>query len=378
MARTKTVSQNIALFSSQGADSTGSFAGVLNSFPFLNVTSLDFDWSQNKSDVVTYSKLASRDRIAIESPVANLGFSYYLGAGLNEQFLGLYMQGDQSTLKWILERNENRNYFIFVSPEGSDAEGLSGATSGCGVVGIGNGFLNSYSIEGTIGDFPTVSVSVAGLNIKGYTGGDNQDIPGVNPINGNEITGNTFTIPTVLGISDVEGYYTSLTGLPFSLYPAVIKPGDVFVDISTAGGLFYNYSSTDVQSFRVGFDLNRQPLNKLGSRFSLSQEIQYPINVNFEVTMIAKDIGTGSLSNFLCNTGLYHAKVGMNYTSCGTGTATEVFGFTLRNISLEGQSWSTQAGSDPQTVTTTWIGQIGGTGDLLNGLFMSGYLPLND
>lgn len=364
MARTKTVSQNIAVLvgptPATGAHITGSIT------PLVGITSLDYSWSQNKQDVITYGKLASRERVAIDPPEVPLNITYYLGAGYNEKKIGLNA-GDaptQSALKYILDKTQDeKNYFIFVAPEGADAEGLSGATSGISVVGIGNGFVNSYSIEASIGDFPTVSVGIQSLNVKTYTGGANQNIPAVDPTTGLEITDRTFTIPNVF----VTGYGTG-TGV---IEPYVIRPGDITLDLATAGGLFYDYSTADVQSFRVSFDLNRQPLNKLGSRFSISREIQFPVNVNFETTMLAKDLITGSLASFLCQTGGYNAVVNLKYNSCA-GTGSNAFRIELKNISLEGQQWSTQAGSDPQTVTTTWIGQLGGTGDLTNGLFLSG------
>lgn len=376
MARTKTVSQNISLFCSDGGATTAYGTNII--FPILNLTSLDCGWSQEKQDVVALGKLASRTRIPVNSPEVPLSFSYYIGGGSNEALLGFYSFGDQSALKFMLESQYegDKNYFIFIAPEGADSEGLSGASSGVGVIGIGNGFLSSYSIEGSIGNFPTANVSVIGLNMNTYTGGVNQVSPAVNPIDGTPITGFTFTIPTVL---DNQGVHDNLVMTsPFLSEPYCIRPGDISIDISNAGGLFYNYSSADIQSFRVGFDLNRQPLNKLGSRFSISQEIQYPVNVNFETTILAKDLNSGSLSNFLCQTGLYDARIRMNYNTCGTGATTEAFGIRLKNISLEGQSWSTQAGSDPQTVTLTWVGQVGGPGDLQNGLFLSGYVPLNN
>ncbi len=369
MARTKTVSQNMAFLA--GHFPSVSYSGAAQNL--LNIISVDHSWSQNKQDVVTYSKLASRDRIAVEAPEIPINISYYLSDGLNEEMLGFNVsEPSQSTFKYILDSTQNdQNYYIFVAPEGADAVGLSGGTSGIGVIGIGNGFINSYSLEASIGDFPTVSVGIQGLNIKTYTGGMNQPIPAVDPITGLEITGVYFTIPTILDNASFGN------GVDVPTSPFVIRPGDITLNLSSAGGIFYNYSTADVQSARVSFDMNRQPLNKLGSRFSISREIQYPINVNFEVTMIAKDLVTGSLSDFLCSTGKYNASLSFKYNQCGTGTAQEAFGITLRNISLEGQQWSTQAGSDPQTITTTWVGQIGGSGDLQNGLFMSGWNPMN-
>lgn len=344
---------------------TGSVGG--NSMAnLINLTSIDHGWSQNKQDVVTYSKLASRDRIAIDPPEVPLNFTYYLGAGYNESIIGFSVDAtvsNESSLKFLLDKTQDqKNYYIFIAPEGADAEGLSGSSSDIAVIGIGNGFVNSYSIEASVGDFPTVSVGVLGLNVKTYTGGVNQPIPAVDTTNGQEITGQTFTVPTI----EHYGVPNAVGGEPY-----VIRPGDISVDLSSAGGLFYDYSLADIQSVRIGFDLNRQPINKLGSRFSVSREIQFPINVNFETTMLAKDLQTGSLANFLCSTGLYNASVNFRYNTC-FGNGQTAFIAELRNISLEGMQWSTQAGSDPQTVTTTWIGQIGGSGDLANGLFMSG------
>lgn len=365
MARTKTVSQNIAVLVGP-TPATGLQTGIA---PLVGVTSLDHSWSQNKQDVITYGKLASRERVAVDPPEVPLNITYYLGAGYNEKKLGLNA-GDystQSALKYILDKTgDEKNYYVFVAPEGADAENLSGASSNIGVIGIGNGFVNSYSIEASIGDFPTVSVGIQGLNVKTYTGGQNQPIPAVNPTTGLEITGVNFTIPNI----SVTGYGAS-TGGGAAFEPYVIRPGDITLDLSSAGGLFYDYSDADVQSFRVSFDLNRQPLNKLGSRFSVSREIQFPVNVNFETTMLAKDLRTGSLATFLCQTGGYNAVINLKYNTC-SGNGTNAFRIELKNISLEGMNWSTQAGSDPQTVTTTWVGQIGGTGDLNNGLFLSG------
>ncbi len=363
MARTKTVSQNMALFASV-YHATGDNA-VGNQL-LLGVTSLDFGWSQNKQDVITYGKLSSRERVTVDPPEVPLNFTYYLGAGYNELALGFYVDSyspENSAIKYFLDKtSDQKNYYVFIAPEGADAEGLSGASSGIGVIGIGNGFVNSYSIEASIGDFPTVSVGVQGLNLKTYTGGVNQPIPAVDPVTGLEITGKYFTIPTVENNWITEPY--------------VIRPGDISVNLSNAGGLFQNYSLADVQSVRMSFDLNLQPVNKLGSRFSTSREIQFPIAVNFEATILAKDVTTGSLSQFLCQTGGYNANVSFRYNDC-SGNGTESFGYLLKNISLEGQQWSTQAGSDPQTLTTTWVGYIGGTGDTVNGLFMSGATPMS-
>lgn len=355
MARTKTTSQNIALLVGP-TPATGHQTGTSAPEPLWALSACDWSWSNPKQDVLHYGYLAARERVTLDPPEVTLNFSYYVTSAVNEDILGFNTNGTESALKYFLNKTEDeKNYFIFIAPEGADAFGLSGADTDIGIIGVGNGFLNSYSLEAAVGDFPTVSVGVQGLNFKTYTGGYLQDIPAVNPTTGLEITGRKFTISTISGRS-VEN---------------VLRPGDITVDLSTAGGIFYDYSTASVQSISMSFDLNRAPLNELGKKFSTSREMTFPINVNFEATMLAKGLNTGSLAQFLCQSGLYNINVTFKNPSC-SGDGAQAFGFSLKNVSLEGQSSSTSAGAEAQTITTTWLGQIGGTGDLTNGFFLSG------
>lgn len=357
MARTKTISQNVAIIAGP-APATGISTHNSLTNALWAVTALDYSWSQNKNDVLHYGYLAPRERVATDPPEVTLDFSYYLHDGYNEDVLGFIMSGATSTVADFLNRTEDeRNYFVFIAPEGQDAFSVNGASTGVEVLGIGNGFINSYSIEAAVGDFPTASIQVQGLNIRSYTGAVNQALPAVNPTTGLEITGSgtTFTIGALTTGSSVN----------------VLRPGDIEVTLTNAGGLFHSYTNPAVQNFRMGFDFNRTALSQLGSRFSTSREIQFPVNINFEVSMFAKDLRTGSLATFLCETGLYNAEVRMKLPNC-SGAGSGSFGFKLRNISLEGQQWSTSVGGDPQTLTTTWVGQIGASGDTTNGLLMSG------
>ncbi len=361
MARRRTIAQNLALFVGL---STATGENGSNLAQIYGLQSLNYNWSNPKEDVLIYGQGAPITREAIGSPEVSLDFSYLLSNVDTQYFLGFSLDSAPTPfLSTILDgTKDQKNYFVFIAPDGSDTIGLSGASAGIGVLGIGNGFINSYSIEGAVGSFPTASVTVQGLNIKTYTGGVSQPIPAVNPTTGLEITGYTFTIPTVID-------YTTYND-PVDI-PAVIKPGDIVLNLASAGGIFHDYASACVQSFNLSFDLNRSEQLCLGSKYAVSRDIQFPINVNFEVEILAKDIRTGSLANFFCQTGLHNANLSFKRSSC-TGSAGEMVGIELKRLSFEGQSWNTSVGSDPQTVTTTWVGQIGGTSDTSNGMFMSG------
>lgn len=357
MARIKTISQNMAVIAGPApATGTGTHSSLTNAL--WAVTSISREWSQSKNDVVHYGTLATKERRAVDPPQVTLNIEYYIHDGYNEDVLGFVMNGNSSAIGDFLNKTEDeRNYFVFIAPEGQDAFTVNGATSGVSVVGIGNGFINSYSVEASVGDFPKASIQVQGLNYRGYTGAVNQALPAVNPTTGLEVTGNgaTFTIGNLTSGSTINA----------------ISPGDIEVTLTNAGGLFHDYTSPDVQNFSMNFDFNRSSLTKLGSKFATSREIQFPVSINFEVTMRELDQKTGSLATFLCQTGLYNAEVRMKLPNC-SGAGSGVFGFKLKNISLEAQRWGSSLGGDPATVTTTWLGQIGSSGDTTNGLFMSG------
>lgn len=361
--RNRTTSPNMALLSGP-APATGVHGTNLNQVWAL--TSLSWDASIDKQDILIYGQTTPLGREATDSPQSSLSYSYYVTSTYNEVYsLGFNLNGTSSMLAPLLAGGDDRNYFVFIAPDGSDAQQCNGATSNIRIHGLGNMFLNSYSLEASVGGFPTASVQLQGLNLKSYTNGVSQQIPAVNPTNGVEIsTGTTtFTIPTISKLS---------TGNPTTIAKTVLKQGDISVNLSAAGAPFMDYTNTCVQSVNLSFDLNRTPINCLGSKFATSREIQFPINVNFEVEMLAKDVLTGSLANYFCDTGVYSAEVTMRLPSCGSSTGNLALGYKLLNLTWQSSEFVTNLGSDPATVRTRWLGQIGASGDTSNNMYMSG------
>lgn len=358
MARNRTTSANMALLVGP-TPATGSHAAGLDQI--LRVQSLTYSFDNPKENVQQYGNAASISRETTNPPNVNLNFSYYMTSLDNEVNLGFYPGGDQSCLKYILDKTKDeKNYFVFIAPEGADADGLSGADGK--VKGFGNGYVNSYSIEGAVGSFPTASVSVQCSNMTSHADGVAEQIPAVDTTTGLRITGQNFTVNTLSG---------NFSGTQ----PKVIRPGDITLNLTNAGGLFHAVSSGCVQSFSINFDLNREGISCLGSKFPRAREIQFPVDVNFQVEMLANDIVTGDLAQFLCSTDTYRADISLNAPSC-SGNGAKQIGISLKNLSLEGQNWSTQVGGVGETLSISWLGQIGGTGDLNTGLFMSGvYTP---
>lgn len=321
------------------------------------IQSLEYSFNIARQDVSQYGQLAPIDRVSLEPPTVTLSSSYLVTDVINERSLGLTTNSGVSVLSGILAGTQDeKNYFVLTVAEGSDA---NGSAAGAGsVIGIGNGFLNNYSIEASVGGFPTVSFSVEGLNMEGYADPSGEFLPAVNPQNGVQITGQTFTLPAA----------TANAG---SGQPSALRPGDISLNIGGTGSAkFVDLSGISVQSFNCGFDLAREDIQALGFKYARSKEIQFPINVNFSVDILAGDLNPGSIGDLLCAEDNNDFIITMRQPDCA-GTGAVALQLNINNCKLESQNWSSSIGP-AETVSISWIAQIGGSQDLSNGLFMSG------
>ncbi len=354
MARNTTKSPSLALLVSSvsGGDAPQQLG---------RIQSINYGVSFPKETVQQYGNTAPISREAINPPEVTLDFSYYITSIENEYLLGLNTDTTtQSVLKYILDGTQNeKNYYVAVAPDGADANGLTGAD--LRVKGFGNGFINSFSVEGAVGSFPTSTVSVVASNIVSYPDGVSERVPAIDPTTGARVVGVNFTIPTLYADNGAPG-----------IQPKVIRPGDITVNLSSATGLFHDVGTACVQSFALNMNLAREPLNCLGSDFPRSKEITFPIEATLQVDILANDIVTGSVDQFACLTGLYNADITMRTSVCN-GTGSVMAKYTMRNMSLESQNWSTQYGVLGETITLNYTAFAGGSGDLANGIFLSGY-----
>lgn len=352
MARKRVIYQSEALF----AGPTG--AGALSQLSRVQTANYGFDIT--RQDVNQYGQLAAIDRIILEQPIVNLDFSYYANTGLNESLIGLTVDASKSALANILSgAGDVKNFYILVSPEGTDANIDKVQATGQGkTIGIGNANLTSYSIEAAVGAIPTVTVNAEGYNMKfypqttGYT-------PDINPINGAPNTISTFAIPTPFS---GDGY-------------TALRPGDVSLSIS---GIGVDASDLKIQSFTINADIGRDPIQKLGNKFAFTREIVFPVVVSASVEAVMGDIAGNdnfgnALTDIVCDESATYditLTLGKPSTSCGAGT-TQALAYVLKGVKLDSQSFSSAIG-DNKTVTMDFSTQIGGPNDSSRGLFIRG------
>lgn len=326
----------------------------------------NYSFNVDRTDVNQFGQLAAIDRVILTNPTVSLDFSYINSNLANENILGFTVVSGNtdsaiSAISGFLNKtSDERNYFIRTTAEGTDATNNLDLSSGNnGVIGIGNGVLTSYSTEGSVGNFPTTTINVEGLNMQFQQGLSGNFVPAIYPINGSNVL-NYYRIPqTVQNVGIGSGNAIS-----------ALRPGDITLSIPSLGNQGgVDTTSMNIQSYTLSFDLARTPIERLGNRFAFSKEVDFPLTVNLSVDAQVTDMVTGSLSNLLVNDS---ATFSPSITIKSPTDSTLIMAkYTLKGAKLDSQEFSSDIGSN-KSVTLNFSTQVGGPQDANNGLFING------
>lgn len=329
------------------------------------IQTANYSFTVDRTDVNQFGQLAAIDRVILTNPTVSLDFSYINANLSNESILGLTVvsgntDSTTSAISGFLNKTtDERNYFIRTAPEGTDAIGYVDGTSGNnGVIGIGNAFITSYSTEGSVGNFPTTTINVEGLNMNFQQGISGNFVPAILPTDGNTLS-NFYQLPqAVRNIGIGSGNTIS-----------ALRPGDITLSLSntTAGGADVN--TINIQSYTLSFDLARTPIERLGSKFAFTREIDFPLTVSLTVDAQVTDMVAGNLANIVNNdSSTYEPSITIKNP---TDSSLIMAKFKLKGAKLDSQEFSSDIGGN-KTVTLTFSTQVGGPQDTNNGLFING------
>ncbi len=317
-----------------------------------------------RQNVFELGQLARLDAIIIEPPTVNMDLNWYLLDGKAESILGFAASGQATFISGLLDgTNDDKNFFVRLTPEGTDAVGSNSVTDK--VLSVGNAFVSNYNCEFQVGQIPTASVTAEGLNIATYTGISGQPSPAINPPNGLDITGWSFQLPVA----------TAYTG---ALTPSALRPGDITLNLDTGAafgtilpsGAAGTPGSVNVQSVRISLPLRRQLLQRLGAPYGYTRKIEVPIITTMSVEALQTDLTASRLSSVFCNDKFYNFNVQVQVPNCSRTGANAVTVW-FKNGKMTNQSYNMSIGPNA-TTTMTFEATIAGLGDSTNGVFFSG------
>ena len=389
MARKRIIYQSEALYAGK--------TGAASPQQLHRVQDVSHSVEVARQDINEFGKLAALSREVIEPPTVGLDFTYYVVDGFNEASgLGLSVNGinvatETSAVSGMMAEQSaandvaEKNYYVLTVPEGEDASSLPQGTpyssdeySNMGVVGIGNGYVTSYTLDASVGDIPSASCSVEASNLRFDVSGSGFQNPAISTTDGTAKPG-TVVIPK------------STTG---SLSAAALRPGDVTINFGTVTGDDGDYvagsgdflqaggailpgmsgagtdgaSGANVQSFSIDLPLGRTPLQRMGNIFPFSRELDFPISVSMSVTANLTEMSPGALRELLCNEARKRNITVNMRNRCNGGKSLQ---YTMKGAILDSQNMSATIG-DNKSVELSFSTQIGGPTDDENGIFISG------
>lgn len=339
--------------------SGNSGVNLIQQIPRVQSVSLNFDVP--RQDVNQFGQLAAIDRIIVQPPTVGMNFSWLLTDLKAENILGFNTKAASTFISGQLDKSRDEiNYFILLAPEGSDAVGDT-ATGTQNVIGVGNGYLSNYSVDLSVGQLPTASLSVEALNVKIDTGNNGTNtVPSVNPLNGQSVTAFKYQLPTAI----------SYTGANIV---SALRPGDIVLNFpanAAIGNILSGAGSVNVQSVNFSLPLARETLNRLGTPFAFSRELQIPIQSTMTISALQADLRASNLADILCNDQNYNFEVICKQPDCaGTGAAAVIM--TFRNAKLQSQDFGVDIGG-AATTNMTFQSQLAGLNDYANGYYASG------
>lgn len=259
-------------------------------------------------------------------------FSYYCDGFSNEASLGLFT-GISTGAFYNINRNEERNLYLFVAPGGWEAKGLGGADGR--VIALGNGFLTSYSVSAAIGSYAEASASFDFLNMSSHENGVSFQNPSI--VSGLQYTG-VLTLPTVSGSIG---------------RPGIVRPGEI--QISLNNGIFQSQDAL-IQGFKLDFNIEKENIPVAGQRYPRRICPKTPeINLSIDV-LSTRDFITGSVFSYLCRTGSNDITV--TFRQKCRDLYDFVSRYKLQGLVYNGESFSSQ-GQGAQVTTMSWKGQSG-------------------
>jgi hypothetical protein len=370
MSRNRVIYQCEGLYVSSGVYSTG----VYEHKQLKRVQSANYSFEMARKDVNQFGQLSRIDSIVLQSPTVSLDFDYYLADGFNESALGFYMQGSGvgnsgptnfgNFMSGQMISSSGKNFYITTTSEGIDLNYESSLTNKS-VIGIGNAFITNYTVDASVGNFPTVKVSAEGI-------GFNASIYSANGLTG---------IPSPAIRPELGTKFQQVTGVilpnpnPGSGITA-LRPGDInlsFGEFTGTGAtpsvnvVADSQDSINVQSVSLSLPMSRTPIERLGSRFAFARVVDFPITATMTINGLVNEQQSRNLADMIND----NKERDITLTINAPGTSSAAVRYVLKSARLDSQSFSSDIGSN-KSVDLTFSTQIGGPNDGIHGVFFSG------
>jgi hypothetical protein len=376
MARVRKLSASKAVYVTKTGVLVNASSGIeATQLHRINNFTFDVDIAGSRQDIREFGQLARIGSLINSDLTPTCSFDYYLTDGENEAHLGFEVKnsivGNTPTVQGISgfltedSRFKERNIFVATVAEGNDAfDSDSWTNSGdIDVVGFGNAFITEYTVNLSVGEIPSATVSFDCGNVEFYTGAySGLANPSIQPSNGGKADLGTLKLPVPnTGNSNVD----------------VLRDGQITIDLAAntplgIGGV--DLATLHPQSVTVSVPLAREVLNELGSPLPYARALTFPIETTVAISAITANQRQGSVAALLTGcAGQEKRDIKITLRDrCDNTTSRLVY--ILKDAILDSQNFSQDLDGN-ETVDLQFSAQIGGANTQTAGIFISGSYP---
>lgn len=394
-------------------DDLGSNNNLLKSLS--RVQSASYSFNIEYTDIKQLGLRGQVYQPIVNSPQVTLSFDYINCSVLNELRLGLnvnYANDDDDTIyysdnfgqslisglvdrqliqptgtpRWPLSTRDRRNLFIIVGDPNIDVNKstYSVADPSCksyDVYCFGDAYLTSYNTRGSVGAFPTSSVSFVCDNLELVGSGSGVQIPALNTQDRTYKNANRFVIPTNDQTGIISTFLPGDINLSFYSIPKftgiLVMYGTGYIvgtQDSNIVDLTVDFSDIKVQSYEIGLDLPRNPLRALGYQLPVDKPIVFPIFATLSTSFIVGDNQTGRLVDLVDKNNDYNVIITAKNPSFSTKAGVVGLQYDFKRAKLNSLSIDSNIGSS-KIVNLGFTTELN-PDNLTKGLFISGRLNI--
>jgi len=241
--------------------------------------------------------------INMTNPNITLEMNYLYSNGTNEIMLGLDVDGSKrAVLNGLRAPSKDNNFYILfgsgIKDEVLNVASDSDFKDNFMVMGLGNCFLNAYSIQGSVGSLVGVSTSIQADNLEAepYDNSTQGElIPAINPATMKPATSHRYKLKKSFfkNTTNQDGLIDSAfapSGIKLSLPSNVNVPGLQFT--GDPGAAF-------IDSFELSFEVDRNPLYGFGSIYPYGRRAILPVLGNLKFSATASEFQSGALNDLV-------------------------------------------------------------------------------
>jgi hypothetical protein len=342
----------------------------------INNFTFDVDIAGSRQDIREFGQLARIGSLINSDLTPTCSFDYYLTDAENEAHLGFEVKNSITGnaipsvqgISGFLTEDPNlkeRNIFVATVGEGNDAfDSDSWANpADIDVVGFGNAFITEYTVNLSVGEIPSATVSFDCGNVEFYTGAySGLANPSIQPSNGGKADLGTLKLPVPdTGNSSVD----------------VLRDGQITIDLASntplgIGGV--DLATLHPQSVTISVPLAREALNELGSPLPYARVLTFPIETTVAISAITANQTRGSVAALLTGcAGQEKRDIKITLRDRCDNTTSRLI-YILKDAILDSQNFSQDLDGN-ETVDLQFSAQIGGANTQTAGIFISGSYP---